>query len=214
MQVATPSEIYERPNSRWVADFIGEVNLVEGRVADGRGGGVSSDGARHAARRDDAGARPATRSWLALRPEKLRMSAQRPAGDNLNAVAGTVFEIGYRGDMSIYKVRLADRSLMKVALANTARAQRAVRRRRSGVAVVAAGCRRGADGIGEWPRTQKIRPAILAARALVVLVPYLWLAIFFLAPFVIVLKISLSQTALAQPPYVPVLDLRRRLGRA
>jgi len=44
------------------------------------------------------------------------------------------------------------------------------------------------------------------ARA-VVLAPYLWLAIFFLAPFAIVLKISLSQTAIAQPPYVPVLDL-------
>src|SRR3954468_9456842 len=44
------------------------------------------------------------------------------------------------------------------------------------------------------------------ARA-VLLLPYLWLTAFFLAPFVIVLKISLSQTAVAQPPYVPVLDL-------
>ena len=42
---------------------------------------------------------------------------------------------------------------------------------------------------------------------LVVAVPYLWLAVFFLVPFVIVLKISLSQIAIAQPPYVPVLDL-------
>ena len=41
----------------------------------------------------------------------------------------------------------------------------------------------------------------------IVLVPYLWLAVFFLAPFAIVLKISLSQTALAQPPYLPVFDL-------
>ena len=32
-QVATPSDIYEQPNSRWVADFIGDVNLIEGRVA-------------------------------------------------------------------------------------------------------------------------------------------------------------------------------------
>jgi putrescine transport system permease protein len=47
---------------------------------------------------------------------------------------------------------------------------------------------------------------ILHSRA-VVLLPYLWLALFFLAPFVIVLKISLSQAALAQPPYLPVLDL-------
>jgi putrescine transport system permease protein len=44
-----------------------------------------------------------------------------------------------------------------------------------------------------------------SARGIVVL-PYLWLVIFFLAPFVIVLKISLSQTALAQPPYVPLFD--------
>jgi len=44
------------------------------------------------------------------------------------------------------------------------------------------------------------------SRRLVILVPYLWLAIFFFLPFLIVLKISLSQTAIAQPPYVPVFD--------
>ena len=44
------------------------------------------------------------------------------------------------------------------------------------------------------------------ARRLVVLVPYLWLFVFFLLPFLIVLKISLSHTAIAQPPYVPVFD--------
>jgi putrescine transport system permease protein len=55
-------------------------------------------------------------------------------------------------------------------------------------------------------------------RKLVVFIPYLWLAIFFLIPFLIVLKISLSHTALAQPPYAPVLDptslagLRQFLG--
>jgi putrescine transport system permease protein len=47
---------------------------------------------------------------------------------------------------------------------------------------------------------------------IVVFVPYLWLALFFLAPFVIVLKISLSQAALAQPPYLPVLDLAAGWG--
>ena len=60
-------------------------------------------------------------AWLALRPEKLRIGAERPAEGELNALAGTVFEIGYSGDISIYKLRLADRSLMKVALANTTR---------------------------------------------------------------------------------------------
>jgi len=47
----------------------------------------------------------------------------------------------------------------------------------------------------------------IGARILVIAVPYLWLAAFFLVPFLIVLKISLSQSAIAQPPYLPVLDL-------
>ena len=55
--------------------------------------------------------------WLALRPEKISMSGHRPAGEK-NAVAGTIFEIGYRGETSAYKVRLADGSLMKVSIAN------------------------------------------------------------------------------------------------
>jgi len=49
-------------------------------------------------------------------------------------------------------------------------------------------------------------PAPHLARRLAILLPYIWLAIFFLAPFLIVLKISLSQTAIAQPPYTPILD--------
>ncbi len=51
------------------------------------------------------------------------------------------------------------------------------------------------------------RNATLWRRRLIVAIPYLWLGVFFLVPFLIVLKISLSQTAIAQPPYTPVLDL-------
>jgi len=50
------------------------------------------------------------------------------------------------------------------------------------------------------------KPAAFGRR-LVIAIPYLWLAVFFLVPFLIVLKISLSQTAIAQPPYTPLLDL-------
>jgi putrescine transport system ATP-binding protein len=114
MQVATPAEIYERPNSRWVADFIGEITLVEGRVS--ANGAIDSDlGQLRVA--GIGSAKTGDKVWLALRPEKISASRERPTvGDN--AVAGTVVEVGYRGDMSIYKVRLIDRSLMKVALAN------------------------------------------------------------------------------------------------
>jgi putrescine transport system ATP-binding protein len=115
-QVARPAEIYERPNSRWVADFIGEVTLVEGRVGEG---GVIDSALGRLRVTADSGSKPGDSIALALRPEKLRMSRERPTTDELNALPGTVFEIGYRGDMSLYKVRLADRSLMKVMLANT-----------------------------------------------------------------------------------------------
>jgi putrescine transport system ATP-binding protein len=113
MQVATPSEIYERPNSRWVADFIGEVTIVEGRAA-ATGMIDSALGPLSVADRDIG---TGTAVWLALRPEKLIMSAERPAGAK-NMLAGTISEIGYRGEMSVYKVRLADGSLMKVSIAN------------------------------------------------------------------------------------------------
>ena len=55
---------------------------------------------------------------------------------------------------------------------------------------------------------QRLRPASISPWAKVTaLTPYLWLIAFFLVPFLIVLKISLSQTAIAQPPYLPVLDI-------
>jgi len=117
VQVAPPAEIYERPNLRWVADFIGEVTMIEGRL--GPSGGVLDTGLGRLRVATDSSAKPGQTVWLALRPEKLRLSAGRPTAGDLNTVAGTVFEIGYRGELSIYKVRLADRSLMKVALANT-----------------------------------------------------------------------------------------------
>lgn len=121
-QVAPPAEIYERPRSRWVADFLGEVTLIEGRL--GPGGTLIDSALGNLRVTADPALRPGARVWLAMRPEKLRIGGDRPAGE-VNALAGTVFEIGYRGDMSLYKVRLADRSLMKVALANTGTAGRA-----------------------------------------------------------------------------------------
>jgi putrescine transport system ATP-binding protein len=114
VQVDQPAEIYERPNSRWVADFIGQVTLIEGQLEQG---GVLTTALGQLQVAD--GGRAADKVWLALRPEKLRIGVARPTPDYRNAVAGTVYEIGYRGDVSVYKVRLADRSLIKVALANS-----------------------------------------------------------------------------------------------
>jgi len=112
-QVASPAEIYEQPRSRWVADFIGDVSLIEGRFS--APGLMQTTVGELRARQQGAGVGETV--WLALRPEKIALARERPTGD-INALAGNVAEIGYRGDRSIYKVRLADRSFMLVALPN------------------------------------------------------------------------------------------------
>ncbi|HEY2530056.1 MAG TPA: ABC transporter ATP-binding protein, partial [Xanthobacteraceae bacterium] len=118
MQVGSPAEIYERPNSRWVADFVGEVNLFEGRVGDD---GLSVEGTaagrlRVAAKID---AEPRTNVCVAVRPEKMRVTREKPAPGLENCLAGTVVEIGYLGDQSIYKLRIADGSGVKAAIVNS-----------------------------------------------------------------------------------------------
>jgi putrescine transport system ATP-binding protein len=121
IQVATPSEIYEQPNSRWVADFIGDVNLIEGRVveADMSGTTIASDSVGRL-RAAPSEARAGDGVAVALRPEKIKIArAAPPAG--LNQVQGEVWEIGYLGDFSIYKVKLADGFIMEAAAANVAR---------------------------------------------------------------------------------------------
>jgi len=113
IQAGAPAEIYEQPKSRWVADFVGQVTLIEGRLEHG-GLLTTALGQLQVSQAGEAG----DKVWLALRPENLQIAAERLPGRS-NAVAGTVADIGYRGDTSLYKVRLADRTLMKVALANT-----------------------------------------------------------------------------------------------
>jgi putrescine transport system ATP-binding protein len=123
IQVATPQEIYERPNSRWVADFIGDVNLIEGRVLEvGASRTVlASDAAGRLHALSAADAKPGDVVWVALRPEKVRIAHVPPSTEEENCVAGQVTDIGYLGDLSIYKVRLDNGTVMKTAVANVTR---------------------------------------------------------------------------------------------
>src|SRR5271170_6975683 len=117
VQVAPPAEIYERPSSRWVADFIGDVNLFQGRLADD---GLSVEGTAagriRAARKPDA--RTGAIVWVAVRPEKMRITRDKPSPGLENCVAGTVAELGYLGGVSIYKLRIRDDSSVRAAVAN------------------------------------------------------------------------------------------------
>jgi putrescine transport system ATP-binding protein len=121
IQVATPSEIYEQPNSRWVADFIGDVNLIEGRVvaADANGTTIASDSVG-TVRATASKARPGDRVAVALRPEKIGIGREAPPA-GANQVRGEVWEIGYLGDFSVYKVKLDSGFVMEAAAANVTR---------------------------------------------------------------------------------------------
>jgi putrescine transport system ATP-binding protein len=122
VQVGTPAEVYEQPSSRYVASFVGDVNLIEGRLASAGASGSLIDSA--------AGAKLATSQrveatvgatvWVALRPEKLRIATAPPAASE-NCVAGRVAEIAYLGNVSVYKVRLDNGFVMKAQLPNLTR---------------------------------------------------------------------------------------------
>ncbi|TMJ82847.1 MAG: ABC transporter ATP-binding protein [Alphaproteobacteria bacterium] len=122
VQVATPQEIYERPTSRWVADFIGEINLIEGSVTEvGRSGTVVASAAGRLRALSPADVKAGDVVWVALRPEKVRIAHEPPPVEGENCVAGQVADIGYLGDLSIYKVRLDNGIIMKTAVTNVTR---------------------------------------------------------------------------------------------
>ena len=114
MQVATPAEVYEAPASRFVADFVGSVNIFEGRVAgrdEGRIEIATADGVT--IRADDAIAAGEGTVWYAVRPEKIRISSRKPENPALNAIEGEVWDIGYLGDMTVYNVKLANGQIVR-----------------------------------------------------------------------------------------------------
>jgi putrescine transport system ATP-binding protein len=124
IQIGTPAEIYEQPNSRYVADFIGDINLLEGRIASTAGGAVRLDCAGTGATvavTQELSASAGDGAWFAIRPEKVSVSLEKPADVGVNALAGEVNDIGYLGDISVYHVKLPTGATMKATLTNRTR---------------------------------------------------------------------------------------------
>lgn len=133
MQVATPADLYEFPSSRLVADFIGSVNLFEGRV--------EADDSDHAiidlpevgtkAWLDHGtGASGTLQLWLALRPEKVELHKWSEGSappviegtpDGYNVLRGTIMDIAYLGSESVYDVRLKGGKRVRVIRPNLTR---------------------------------------------------------------------------------------------
>ena len=102
-QVGTPSEIYNAPRSRFVASFVGTLNLIDGKIVDASIGAVDIDGQRATTRRKLNGAKPGDILAMALRPEALRLGAGE---DGRNTLAGVIEDVSFLGAVVRVRVRL------------------------------------------------------------------------------------------------------------
>jgi putrescine transport system ATP-binding protein len=123
VQVATPAEIYEAPNCRFVADFIGDVNIFDGKVTTAANGAVEiavDSGFTVRTASTDAPAIGAALGF-AIRPEKLRVTRTAPTNASINAAKGELWDIGYLGDMTVFHVRLSNGNVVKASSLNAQR---------------------------------------------------------------------------------------------
>jgi len=119
LQVDTPTAIYEYPEYRFVADFIGLVNLFDGRVVETQDDQVliESSLGRRLHMRDLHPHAIGTPVTVAIRPEKLQICATYQE-NGTNQVKGVVEDIAYLGDVSIYRVRVSPDMLVEMTLTN------------------------------------------------------------------------------------------------
>ena len=121
MQVATPAEIYEAPNSRFVADFVGDVNMFEGKVEAAETAPASRSPAPTGStiRTDNAGEAPAGADVaFAIRPGEDQGVVEEAGRAAVNAVEGEVYDIAYLGDMTVFHVKLGDGQVVRASTLN------------------------------------------------------------------------------------------------
>jgi putrescine transport system ATP-binding protein len=127
-QVATPRQLYEAPSSRWIAEFVGDINMIEGQIE-------SCGEHRLTISTRDAGTivaaeprQPVGKNTIcvAIRPEKVKLSRRGPVSDTasaipMNRLEGVVTEVNYLGGITTYKVKLDTGAVLRASMANTAR---------------------------------------------------------------------------------------------
>jgi putrescine transport system ATP-binding protein len=130
-QVASPRDLYEAPASRWVAEFVGDVNLFDGEL-------TSHEHQRLTVATPDGGAivvaeprQPVTKSLVtvAIRPEKVKLSRRGPVPDAvssqaINRLEGVITDVGYLGGSTVYRIKLDSGAVVRSSMANTARMDR------------------------------------------------------------------------------------------
>ncbi len=99
-QIATPAELYEHPNNKFVADFIGKVNLLDAAVISQKGKTVTCDTKAVGKFAIDTDKSASSSATIAIRPEKLKLSAAEPKGARLVKAKAAVKDVAYYGNTS------------------------------------------------------------------------------------------------------------------
>ena len=123
MQIGTPTEIYEFPNSRLVANFIGNANMFEGRVIENGPDHVIVESKEPECEfyiDHGLSIQEGSKVWVALRPEKIRISKESPT-NGANTLKGMVDDIGYLGGISTYRVKIEDEHIIEITSQNQTR---------------------------------------------------------------------------------------------
>ena len=123
VQTGTPKDIYEYPNCKYVAEFIGNINVFQGTMIEDEPDHVriatpEMEGTIYVNHGVSAASDAVV--WAAVRPEKIQLSIEPPQQQD-NVTRGVVKEIAYMGDMSIYLVQLATGKMMRVTQPNAYR---------------------------------------------------------------------------------------------
>jgi putrescine transport system ATP-binding protein len=127
-QVATPRELYETPASRWIAGFVGDINMFEGQVETREANRLTistgNAGTIVAAEPRRPVGKPVV--CVAIRPEKVKLSRRGPVSDAVNAhsinrLEGVVTDVSYLGGLTTYKVKLDSGAVVRSSMANTTR---------------------------------------------------------------------------------------------
>lgn len=127
VQVSTPGEMYEQPNCRYVADFIGNINLFECAVESASGGEARLAGEDTPGRfvsASEAALTPGDKVALAVRPEKMRVSLDAPPADAVNVMEGEVWDLAYMGDWTVLLVKVdGSEKIVRISRANMTRTE-------------------------------------------------------------------------------------------
>ena len=127
LQVGTPKEIYEYPTSRFVADFVGTINTFEGEVTNVGDDQITVECPDIpvpviALRGEDISA--GQQVCIAVRPEKIFISLEQPGDDGIMSMPAVVDDLGYLGNRSLYRIRLANGRIIQVSRQNQRRSAR------------------------------------------------------------------------------------------